>query len=201
MKKNIVVLASGSGTNFEAIVKAGRRGIFRGTVKLLITDRREAGVRDRARRLGVREVFVDPAGFKDRRALDRAILAILQKEKIGLVVLAGYMRILSSELVRAFKNRILNIHPALLPAFKGMHAITDAYDYGAKFSGVTVHFVDDDVDHGPIIVQAPVAIAPRMTLAQLERKVHTQEHRLYPQAIKLFLEGRLKVSGRRVTIT
>lgn len=184
---NIVVLASGSGSNFEVLAKAFK-------IKLLITDKKNAFVRQRAKRLKVRDVFLDPK----KSNFNKALFGLLKKEKAGLVLLAGYMRILSPYLVKKFKNRIINIHPALLPAFKGTNSIKRALDYGVKVTGVTVHFVDDKVDHGPIILQEEIKITPKMTLAQLTKKTHQLEHKLYPQAVKLFLNKRLKVRGRVV---
>ena len=126
---------------------------------------------------------------------------ILRNEKIDLIVLAGYMRVLSSYFVKSFENKILNIHPAILPAFGGVDAIKRAYDYGCKLTGVTVHFVDEQVDHGPIILQAPIEIKKDMSLNKLEEEIHKLEHKLYPLAIKLFVNKRLKLRGRHVKIT
>ncbi len=198
---NIAVLASGRGTNFEAIVKAVNRGIIKNAkVKVLITDKKDAPVRKKARRLKIREIFVDPSEFESREAFDRFIVKILKKEKIGLIVLAGYMRILTPYFVRQFKNKILNIHPALLPAFKGTNAIERAYKYGVKVTGVTIHFVDEKVDHGPIVIQKPLEIKEDESLDELEERIHRLEHRLYPQAINLFIRNRLKIRGRHVKV-
>ncbi len=197
----IAILASGNGSNFEAIVKATERGKIRNAkVVLLITDKKNAFVRVRAKRHKIKDVFVDPNRFKDRVSFDRKIARILRQKKIDLVVLAGFMRILTPYFVRVFKNRILNIHPALLPSFKGTAAIERAYHYGVKVTGVTVHFVDEDVDHGPIILQAPIYISERDDLESLEKKIHRLEHRLYPLAIKLFIEGKLVISKRKVLV-
>ena len=167
---NIAVLASGRGTNFEAIAKAVKKGeIAQGKIKLLITDKEDAFVRERAKRFKIRDIFVDPKKFKSREDFDRFIVRLLKKEKIELVVLAGYMRILSSYFVKQFKNKILNIHPALLPAFKGKDAIRRAYEYGVKITGVTIHFVDEKVDHGPIIIQKALEIKKGESLEELER--------------------------------
>jgi len=197
----IAILASGNGSNFEAIVKAIKKGkIKNAKVVLLITDRRNAFVRIRAKRHKIEDVFVDPNKFKDRVSFDRKIVRILRQKKIDLVVLAGFMRILTPYFVKAFKNRILNIHPALLPSFKGTGAIERAYHYGVKITGVTVHFVDEDVDHGPIILQAPLYISERDDLESLEKRIHRLEHRLYPLAIKLFIDGKLVIDKRRVIV-
>jgi phosphoribosylglycinamide formyltransferase-1 len=199
--KNIAILASGKGTNFEAIAKAVKAGKLKANLKLLITDSENAFVRERAKKFKVKDIFVDPKKFKNRVDFDKEIAKILKKEKIDLVVLAGFMRVLSSYFVRKFKNKILNIHPALLPAFKGVNAIERAYNYGCKVTGVTIHFVDEKVDHGPIILQGVVKIKQGMSLEELEEKIHKLEHKLYPQVIRLFLEGKLKVRGRDVKIT
>jgi len=198
---NIAVLASGRGTNFEAIAKAVKKGeITQGKIKLLITDKEDAFVRERAKRFKIRDIFVDPKKFKSREDFDRFIVRLLKKEKIELVVLAGYMRILSSYFVKQFKNKILNIHPALLPAFKGKDAIKRAYSYGVKVTGVTIHFVDEKVDHGPIIIQKALEIKKGESLEELEERIHRLEHKLYPYVIRLFVEGRLKIRGRGVEI-
>ena len=196
---NIAVLASGNGSNFEAIVKAQKRGCFKAKIKLLLVDKIEAFARQRARRLGVREMFLDPKNYSSAYNFDRKVVQILKKEKIGLVVLAGYLRVLSSYFVKSYKNRILNIHPALLPSFKGTQSIERAFQYGCKITGVTVHFVDEKVDHGPIIFQEPVKIEKGMSLRGLEKKIHQLEHKLYPLAIKLFSEGKLKIKGRHAS--
>ncbi len=201
-KVNIAIFASGNGSNFEAIIRAHRKGKIKNTnIKLLVTDRKDAYVRVRARRLGVRDVFVDPYNFRDRKGFERHIVSILQKERVSLIVLAGFMRILTPYFVRKFKNRILNIHPALLPAFKGEKAIERAYRYGVKVSGVTVHFVDEKVDHGPIIIQAPVVLREGESIDEFETRIHRTEHRLYPQAINLVVMNKVKIVGRRVILS
>jgi len=198
---NIAVLASGNGTNFEAIVRSAEKGKLRNArIKLLISDKEKSFVQKRAKKHKIKSVFVDPRIFSSRTLFDKEVVRILRKEKIGLVVLAGFMRILSPYFVKAFKNRILNIHPALLPSFKGESAIKEAYKYGVRVTGVTVHFVDNEVDHGPIILQKALNIRYGESLESLEKRIHIIEHKLYPEAIKLFIQGRLKVRGRRVTI-
>ena len=198
--KNIAVLASGRGTNFEAIAKAVKRGYIKANLKVLITDKENALVRERAKRFKVKDIFIDPKNFKSRQDFDREIVKILKKEKINLVVLAGFMRIITPYFVKAFKNRILNIHPAILPSFRGVNAIERAYNYGVKVTGVTVHLVDEGVDTGPIILQEALKIREKESLQSLEERIHKLEHRLYPLAVKLFLERRLKIKGRKVEI-
>ena len=198
---NIAVLASGNGTNFEAIVRSVEKGKLKNaTIKFLISDKKDAFVLNRAEKHKIKSLFIDPKRFKSRILFDKEIVRILKKERIGLVVLAGFMRILSPYFVKAFKNKILNIHPALLPSFKGKSAIKEAYEYGVKVTGVTIHFVDNGVDHGPIIFQKALKIKEKESLDSLEIRIHRLEHRLYPEAIKLFIQRRLKVSGRKVTI-
>lgn len=198
---NIAVLASGRGSNFEAIAKAVRNGYIKAKLKLLIVDKPKALARTRAKKFAVKDVFVDPKKHSSRRELDKAIIKVLKSEKIDLVVLAGYMRILSPYFVRSYKNKILNIHPSLLPRFRGKEAIERAFKSKAKLTGVSVHFVDNQVDHGPIILQAKIRIKKGMSLASLEKAIHQVEHKLYPKVIKLFIEGKLKIRGRSVKVS
>lgn len=197
---NIAVLASGNGSNFSAIAKAVQRGVIKANLKLLITDKQQAFARRRADKFNVKNLFINPDNFSSRLEFDKHIVKILKKEKIDLVVLAGFMRIISPYFVKSFKNKIINIHPAALPAFKGKNAIQRALDYGCPTTGVTVHIVDEKIDHGPIILQETVKINPKMTCAQLENKIHTLEYKLYPLAIKLFAEKRISIKGRKVII-
>ncbi|MDD2752376.1 MAG: phosphoribosylglycinamide formyltransferase [Candidatus Omnitrophica bacterium] len=198
---NIAVFASGRGSNFSAIARAVKNGKISANLALLVCDTPGAGVLGRAKRAGVKTVLVKREDFTAKKDFEDQIIRHLEENKIGLIIMAGFMRILSPEFVARFKNQIINIHPALLPAFKGGHAIKDAFDYGAKTTGVTVHFVDEKMDHGPIILQAPVEITENDTLESLEEKIHKIEHKLYPQAVILFIEGRLEIEGRRVRIT
>jgi phosphoribosylglycinamide formyltransferase-1 len=197
---NIAVLASGNGTNFEAIAKAVRQGTIKASLSLLLTDKKDSYVRTRAKNAGVKDVFVDPKEHTTREDFDRKVVSILKEEAIDLVVLAGFMRIITPFFVGAFRNKIVNIHPALLPSFKGVDSIKEAYAYGAKVTGVTVHFVDEEMDHGPIILQEAVKIDEGEPLEGLEARIHAIEHRLYPEAIRLFCEGKLTTEGRRVVI-
>lgn len=198
---NVAILASGSGTNFEAIVKVfKKRKQRRVNICLLITDKKHAYARVRARKYKVKDIFIDPRQFASRAAFEKEIVRVLEKERIGLIVLAGFMRILTSYFVKRFKNKILNIHPALLPSFRGTHAIERAYRHGVKVTGVTVHFVDDKVDHGPIIFQKSLEVKPGESCARLEQRIHRLEHHLYPKAVAHFCEGKLKIRGRRVEI-
>ncbi len=197
---NIAVFASGKGTNLQAIIDAVKRGEIKAKLALLISDRPDAYALVRAKEAGIKSLLVERKNFKSREDFDREITKNLEKEEIDLVVLAGFMRLLSVEFVKKYRNKILNIHPALLPSFKGTEGIKDALDYGVKITGPTVHFVDEELDHGPIILQAQVEIEDTDTEETLAEKIHKEEHRIYPQAIRLFVEGRLRVEGRRVKI-
>jgi phosphoribosylglycinamide formyltransferase-1 len=200
MKLNIAVFASGKGSNFSAISKAVDKGIIKARLALLVCDNAKAPVLEKARKARVKSLIIAADAFPSKEEFEKSIISHLKEEKINLIVLAGFMRILSPAFVRAFSHRILNIHPALLPSFKGSSAIKDAFAYGAKATGVTVHFVDEKVDHGPIILQECVPIAADDDLGSLEAKIHRLEHRMYPRAIKLLLEKKLKVAGRKVRI-
>lgn len=196
----IAVLCSGQGTNLQALLDAARRGALRARVALVISDRQEAYVLRRARRSGVEARYVNPRDFPTRADYERTLIHLCERHGVRLICLAGFMRLLSPVFVRRFRHRILNIHPALLPAFPGAHAIRDALRWGARVTGVTVHFVDEEVDHGPIILQEAVPINRGETEARLLRRVHRVEHRLYAQAVGLMLAGRLRVDGRRVRV-
>lgn len=197
---NIAVFASGRGTNFSAIVKAVKKGIIKANLSLLVSDNPKAAVLTAAARAGIKSALVKRQDFTHKEEFENKIIQCLEEEKIDLIVLAGFMRILSPEFVQKYKGRIFNIHPALLPSFKGAHAIKDAYEYGVKLTGVTVHFVDEEIDHGPIILQVPLRLKEKDTLESIERKLHKIEHQIYPQAIKLFTEGKLKLSQRVVML-
>jgi phosphoribosylglycinamide formyltransferase-1 len=197
---NIGVLASGRGSNFQAIIDAIEAGRLDAMIALLVTDRSDATAIDRARRHGVKSVFVDPKAYDSRELFDSAVVAQLKAHQVELVCLAGFMRILTKTILEAFPSRIMNIHPSLLPSFPGLHAQRQAIQYGVKISGATVHFVDDGVDSGPIILQAAVPVNDDDTEESLATRILEQEHQIYPRAVQLFAEGRLKVIGRRVLI-
>jgi len=199
-KKNIAVLASGNGTNFQALVEAISKQKINAKIKILITDKKNSFVRKRANNLNIKDTFVDPNKFKSELAFDKKIIEILKKEKIDLIILAGYMKLITPFFVKNFNNKIINIHPSLLPAFKGTRAIQRAYEYGCKITGVTIHFIDEEIDHGPIILQETIKIEKRVSEKKLEEKVHNLEHKLYPKALKLILDKKIKVKGRQVEI-
>jgi phosphoribosylglycinamide formyltransferase-1 len=194
----VCVLLSGSGSNLQAIIDGAPDGGYE--VVAAISDRAEAPGLERARAAGVEAVHVDPKAHGSREELNEALADALRDRSVELVCLAGFMRILAPNFVKAFEHRILNIHPALLPAFPGGHAVRDALEWGSKVTGTTVHFVDDEVDHGPIVLQESVPVLPGDDEETLHERIKAVEHRLYPQAIRLFAEGRLRVEGRRVLI-
>ena len=197
----IAVFCSGQGTNLQALLDATRRGRLRARVALVISDRADAQALARARAAGVPARHLSPARYASRAAYERALIRLCERASVRLVCLAGFMRILSPVFVRRFRHRILNIHPALLPAFPGAHAIRDALAWGAKVTGVTVHLVDAQVDRGPIVLQEAVPIRPGDTGATLLKRVHRVEHRLYPRAVQLLLDRRIRLVGRCTLLT
>ena len=194
------VLVSGRGSNLQALLEACRAPGFPARIAVVISDREHAPALDRARAAGVEALWINPKDFADREQFDAALVRELEARKVGLVCQAGFMRILSPVYVRAFAGRALNIHPSLLPAFGGLHPHRQALDHGVKVSGATVHFVEEGVDSGPIVLQAAVPVEPDDTETTLAARILTEEHRLYPAAVRLFAEGRLEIVGRRVRI-
>jgi phosphoribosylglycinamide formyltransferase 1 len=197
----IGVLVSGRGSNLQAILDACARPGYPAQVAVVISDRERALALERARTAGVEALWINPKDFADRESFDAELVRELTARGVGLMCHAGFMRILSPVYVRAFAGRALNIHPSLLPAFPGLHAQRQALDHGAKVAGATVHFVDEGMDSGPIVLQAAVAVEPNDTEETLSARILVQEHRLYPEAIRLFAEGRLRIEGRRVIVT
>jgi phosphoribosylglycinamide formyltransferase-1 len=198
------VLASGRGSNLQAIIDAIENGTLYARIVVVVSNKREAPALDRARKHGITEIFLDPKPFAGRpdtrEAYDRALLDVLRKFEVELVLLAGYMKIVTSVLIQAYPQRIMNIHPALLPAFPGLDVHQKALDHGVKISGCTVHFVTEGVDEGPIIIQAAVPVLEGDSAEELSARILEQEHRLYLQAVQLYAEGKLHVEGRRVRI-
>jgi len=195
---NISVFVSGNGTNLQAIIDGVSRGEIKAKIALVVSDNKDAYALERAKKAGIETLVLSHKGFPSRESYDKEIIKELEKKEIGLVALAGFMRLLSPYFIKKYENRILNIHPSLLPLFKGTHGIKDAFESGAKKTGVTVHFVDEELDHGPIVLQETVNVDADDTLEALEEKIHKIEHKLYPEAIRLFVEGKLKVEGRKV---
>lgn len=194
------VLVSGNGTNLQSIIDRIESGGLLARVACVISNKADAFALERARRHSIPAIHLDHKQFNNREAYDAALVAALEAHNVELVVLAGFMRILTPVIIDAFPNRILNIHPALLPAFPGLHAQQQALDYGVKVSGCTVHFVDAGCDTGPIIIQAVVPVMEGDTEDSLSRRIHKEEHRIYPEAIQLYAQRRLSFEGRCVRI-
>lgn len=200
----VAVLASGRGSNLQAVIDAIEAGTVQAKLVAVISNKKEAPALERARRHGLACLFVDPkpyAGRPDsREAYDHELLDVLRQHDVELVLLAGYMKIVTRVLVEAFANRMMNIHPSLLPSFPGLDVQKKAIEWGCKLAGCTVHFVTEGVDEGPIILQAAVPILDNDTPDTLAARILEQEHKIYPRAVQLFAEGRLQVAGRRVFI-
>jgi phosphoribosylglycinamide formyltransferase-1 len=201
-KVRIAVLVSGRGSNLQAIIDNIEKGLLSSELAVVISDQADAYALERARKHNIPAVPVIAKGYKDKREeYDALLVKELRERNVDLVCLAGFMRIITPVLIRAFPNRILNIHPSLLPAFPGLHVQKKALNHGVKFSGCTVHFVDEDMDTGPIIIQAVVPILDSDTEDSLSERILKQEHKIYSRAIQLFAEGRLKIEGRRVLVS
>ncbi len=196
----IAVFVSGNGTNLQALIDSVSKGTLKAEIALVVSDKENAFALKRAKDAGIETFVIDRNKFDSRESFDKEISKALDKRDIKGIILAGFMRILSEYFVRKYKNKIINIHPSLLPLFKGTSAIKDAYDSGAKKTGVTIHFVDEKLDNGPIILQETVEISKDDTKETLEEKIHKVEHKLYPKAIQLFVEGRLKIVEKKVKI-
>ena len=200
MTKRIVVVASGRGSNFQAIIGALQRGSIPADCVALVTDNPKAYAIERAEAAGIPVVVVDYDSFATRELYERALLAALKEKNPDLVVLAGYMRILGSSIVREYAGKMLNIHPALLPSFTGLHAQRQALEHGVKLAGCTVHFVDESLDGGPIILQRCVRVMDDDDEDTLANRILIQEHIALPEAIRLFCEDRLTIEGRKVKV-
>ncbi len=185
------VFASGYGGNLQALIDAVKRKKLKAQLAFVFSDKPESMALTRARKAKIPSLFLDPKGYAGREEFDWAVLKSLKERSIDFIVLAGYMRLLSKDFIDAYKNKILNIHPSLLPAFKGTSAIRDAFDYGVKVTGVTVHLVTLDMDSGPILAQSAVSVMPKDTRATLEARIHKAEHLLYPKIVDLFARGKL----------
>ncbi|WP_394026976.1 phosphoribosylglycinamide formyltransferase [Desulfovibrio falkowii] len=200
MPLNIAILASGSGSNAQAIIDKAAAGVLDANVCCIICNRPGAGVIERAAKAGIACVVLDHKAYPDRESYDRAVVQHLQKYDARLVVLAGYMRLLSPVFLDAFSGRVINIHPALLPSFPGVHGGADALEYGVRISGCTVHFVEEKMDGGPVIIQAAVPVNPGEDVDDLIQRIHAMEHRIYPQAIQWLAQNRISVWGREVHV-
>jgi len=198
---NIGVLVSGSGSNLQSILDACAAGKMKARVACVISNKADAFGLERARLAGIPALHLDHRAYSGRESYDEALVATLREFDVALVALAGFMRIITPVLLEAFPMAVMNIHPALLPAFPGLHAQRQALEYGAKVAGCTVHFVDPGTDTGPIIIQAAVPVAEDDTEHTLSARIQKEEHRIYPEAIRLFAEGRLDLNGRRVAVS
>ncbi|HZD41792.1 MAG TPA: phosphoribosylglycinamide formyltransferase [Terriglobales bacterium] len=194
------VLISGSGTNLQAIIDSTAANKLDAKIEVVLSNRADAYGLVRARNAGIATEVLDHKKFSSREAFDESVVEILRGRGVELVALAGFMRLLSPVFIKAYSNRIMNIHPALLPSFPGLHVQKKAVDHGVRFAGCTVHFVNEECDEGPIIIQAVVPVFPDDTEETLAARILKQEHRIYPRAIQLYSEGRLRVEGRRVWV-
>ncbi|WP_319506066.1 phosphoribosylglycinamide formyltransferase [uncultured Methanolobus sp.] len=202
MTTNIAVLVSGRGSNLQSIIDNIENGYIKSaTISVVISDVEDAYALERAQNHGITDVFIDPSDFPNKHEYEREVLKVLEDNDVDLILLAGYMRLVGKDLIGAYRNRIINIHPALLPSFKGLHAQQQAFDYGVKVSGCTVHFVDEGMDTGPIIIQKCVPVLDTDTADDLAARILEQEHKIFPESVKLFVEGKLKVEGRIVVHT
>jgi phosphoribosylglycinamide formyltransferase-1 len=196
----IGVLVSGRGSNLQALIDAVSSKKIKAEISVVISNVPGVAALERAKKNGIKAVVIDGREHSDKSSYEKQIIRTLEENQVGLVCLAGYMKLLSPELVKHFSGRVMNIHPALLPAFPGLHVQRKALEYGVKISGCTVHFVDEGCDTGPIIIQAAVPVLDDDTEETLSARILEQEHRIYPEAVRLFAEGKLKVEGRSVKI-
>lgn len=194
------VLISGSGTNLQAIIDRIAAGALDAEVAIVISSRPSAYGLKRAEAAGIQTMSLSKEVYADPITADEAIASTLVREKVDYVIMAGYMRMVHAPILRTFENRVVNLHPALLPSFKGAHAIQDAFDYGVKVTGVTVHFADDKYDCGPIIAQRALPVREDWDVDTLEAHIHEVEHELYPDTIRLLAEGRVHVEGNKVVV-
>lgn len=199
-KISLGVLASGRGSNLQAIIDSINKGKIDAKIELVISDVKDAYVLKRAEKNNIKNIFVDPKTYVSKQEFEKEVIRLLKENSVELICLAGFMRVLSSDFVKEFKNRILNIHPSLLPSFPGLHVQKKALKHGVKFSGCTVHFVDEGVDTGPIIIQAVVPIFDNDTEELLSERILKEEHKIYPKAIQLIAENRVTIKDRRVFI-
>ncbi len=194
------VLISGNGSNLQSIIDNIEKGSLKASIKIVISNNPDAFGLTRAKKHGIPFIVLKHTNFKNKEDFDSELVRILKSNNVDLVILAGFMRILTPVLLKAFPRRIMNIHPALLPSFPGLHSQKQAVDYGVKISGCTVHFVDEGVDTGPIIIQSAVPVLDDDTEETLAARILKEEHRIYPQAIQLFADGSLETDGRKVKI-
>jgi phosphoribosylglycinamide formyltransferase-1 len=201
VNRRLAILISGRGSNLQSIVDATRSGALDATVAIVVSNRAEAPGLARAREAGIEALHVSPRAFAERDAYDRELVRILRARQIGIVCLAGFMRLVGAPLLEAFERRILNVHPSLLPAFPGLDAQRQALEYGVRVSGATVHLVTSELDAGPIVVQAAVPVLENDTVDTLSARILVEEHRLYPEAIRLLLDTPWTLEGRRLRVS
>ncbi|VAX38090.1 Phosphoribosylglycinamide formyltransferase [hydrothermal vent metagenome] len=198
--QRFAVFVSGEGTNLQAIIEAVKAGEIKAELALVFSNCRKAGALVRAQEAGIKTLFLDRKHYATPQSYERDIVIHLKDEGIDFIVLAGYMKVLSVFFIKKFPKQVLNVHPSLLPSFKGARGIKDAFTYGVKVTGVTIHIVDEKMDHGPIIMQEAIKVKEEDTLETLEEKIHKIEHRIYPKAIALFVDGRLKIGLRKAEV-
>ena len=198
---SIAVFISGSGSNLQSIIDAIHDRRVSARIAVVLSNEPDAYGLVRAQQHGIPTAVVNHRDYKNRQEFEAAVLAVLEESPVDLICLAGFMRLLTPDFLRRFPQRVINIHPALLPSFPGTHGQRDAFNYGVRFSGCTIHFVDDGVDTGPIIMQAVVPVLPDDDEERLKARILAQEHRIYPQVIQFFAEGRVTVAGKKVAIT
>lgn len=194
------VFVSGNGTNLQAVIDAVKCGDIKAELALVFSDRRKTYAVTRAAAAGIKTICLLRKDYATPQSYERDIIISLKEAGIDFIVLAGYMKILSPFFIKTYSNKILNVHPSLLPAFKGARGIKDTFTYGAKTAGVTIHFVDDKMDHGPIILQEAFKVSEKETLKSLEERIHKIEYKIFPKAVALFVNGCLKITGRKVRI-
>lgn len=197
---NLGILISGNGSNLQSIIDHIENGSLKAIIKIVVSNNPDAYGITRAKKHGIPFVVIKNSDFKNKESFDAELIRILKDHEVDLVVLAGFMRIITTNFLKAFPGMVMNIHPALLPSFPGLHAQKQAFDYGVKVSGCTVHFVDEGVDTGSIIIQTSVPVLDDDTEDTLAERILKEEHKIYPQAIQLFVEGRLEIRGRKVFI-
>ena len=199
-KVNIGVLVSGSGTNLQSIIDNSEKGLLDADIKVVISNNPDSYALERSKKHNIPAVLIEQGDFKNREGFDRKMIEVLNSYSVELVAMAGFMRVLSPAFLKAFPMRVINIHPAILPSFPGLHGQQQAFDYGVKFSGCSVHFADEGVDTGPIIIQAVVPVYDDDTEDSLSERILKEEHKIYSQAIQLYAEGKLEVVGRKVRV-
>ena len=200
-RKRIAIFASGNGSNLQAIIDYSKNNDISGDVVFVLSNNPDAYALERARNAKINAECISSSNNISRFEFDRKIIQAIKNKNIDIICLAGYMLLLSPDFIKEYQNKIINIHPSLLPSFKGMHGIRDAFDYGVKVTGITVHFVDSELDNGPIILQEAVMINEGETAGGLEKKIHEVEHKLYPIAVKHFCRDELRIIDRKVLIT